>query len=256
MKRRIVAFASLMLVSAVVAAPAYSFEQPNSYELVGPHTQVTYTVPPLTREPMLTLRERKRVLKFSGDQIRIADTEMGHWISVTTDQIPDLHTVTFSVLLPDINATKGDSYFRTQAIRTTHRTSIGGPDLVNGPLQLYARLTMFGHASVAQIPRDDVLGTISGTVMLVNTCPGPVTPGQDCTAPFVGATLHVINDSKLVTATAKTDAKGFYQVDVPAGNYLVHVAVEGRLPQCTEPGVTVVASKTSEANIECDTGMR
>jgi hypothetical protein len=68
-------------------------------------------------------------------------------ITVTLEVIPDLHTLTLTLLVPQINLDEGnESSFSTQAILTTHRTSIGGPNLVKGPLQTYEVVALEGTA--------------------------------------------------------------------------------------------------------------
>jgi hypothetical protein len=73
-------------------------------------------------------------------------------ITVTLEVVPDLHTLSLTLLVPQINL--GDagaaSAFSTLAIMTTHLTSIGGPDLVRGPLQTYEEVTLSGMARLVE----------------------------------------------------------------------------------------------------------
>jgi hypothetical protein len=65
---------------------------------------------------------------------------------VTLESIPDLHVITLSLLLPTINLDESAQEFRTIAIRTTRKTSIGGELLVKGTLQSYEVINLKGTA--------------------------------------------------------------------------------------------------------------
>ena len=57
--------------------------------------------------------------------------------------------LTVSLLVPQINLNDGDeSPLSTPAILTTHRTSIGGPGLVEGQVQTYEVVALEGTASL------------------------------------------------------------------------------------------------------------
>lgn len=57
--------------------------------------------------------------------------------------------LTVSLLVPQINLNEGDeSPLSTPAILTTHRTSIGGPGLVEGQVQTYEVVALEGTASL------------------------------------------------------------------------------------------------------------
>jgi hypothetical protein len=83
---------------------------------------------------------------FRGDEIRLAETEIGRTVTVTLEAVPDLHVETLTLLLPPTNLQNGESRLRTEAITTTHRTSIGGPRLVRGQVLSYATATLSGMA--------------------------------------------------------------------------------------------------------------
>jgi hypothetical protein len=86
---------------------------------------------------------------FQGDEIHQIDTEIGQQVTVIIEQISDLRTVTFTLLLPTINLDERESrFFRTIGIITTHRTSIGGPDPVKGTLQTYRLKELKGTAQL------------------------------------------------------------------------------------------------------------
>jgi hypothetical protein len=133
----------VVMQDAVAAGP-----EPNLFELRGGGIKVTYSTSSIDGQPQLTYEDQKISLTFQGKEIRSLDTEIGLQLTVTLEQIPDLQTVTLTLILPMINLQGNEGRFQTQAIITTHRTSIGGPDLVKGPLQLYRVKSLRGIARV------------------------------------------------------------------------------------------------------------
>ncbi len=121
-------------------------EEPNLFEMRSGNIKITYSTSSLNGQPLLTYKERRQTVTFQGDEIRQLDTEIGRQITVTIEQIPDLRTITFTFLLPHINFEGTEITFRTVGITTSSRTSIGGPELVNGPIQAYLSRTFWGTA--------------------------------------------------------------------------------------------------------------
>ena len=123
--------------------------QPNLFELTGEYTRITYSTTSITGQPQFHYHDQKRDVNVTGDEIRLLETEIGTLVTVTLEVIPDLHTLTVSLLVPEINLNEGnESPLSTQAILTTHRTSIGGPGLVEGQLQTYEVVALEGTASL------------------------------------------------------------------------------------------------------------
>jgi hypothetical protein len=133
----------VVMQDAVAAGP-----EPYLFELRGGGIKVTYSTTSFDGKPQLTYEDQKVSLTFQGEEIRSLDTEIGLQITVTLGQVPDLQTVTLTLILPVINLQGNEGRFQTQAIITTHRTSIGGPDLVKGPLQLYRVRPLRGIARI------------------------------------------------------------------------------------------------------------
>lgn len=123
-------------------------ETPNLFELRGRDLRITYSSSSITGKPLLQYRGRVGGNKsFSGQDIRTEQTEIGTLVTVTLEQVPDKHSVTLSVVLPAINgAGRSATPFKTTAVLTTHRTSIGGPALVKGPVQTYQTIPVDGQA--------------------------------------------------------------------------------------------------------------
>jgi hypothetical protein len=135
---------TFVMMQAALAAGS----EPNLFELRGGGIQVTYSTSSFDGKPQLTYEDQKVSLTFQGEEIRSLDTEIGLQLTVTLEQVPDLKAVTLTLILPTINLQGDKSPFQTQAIVTTHRTSIGGPDLVKGALQLYRVKPLRGIARV------------------------------------------------------------------------------------------------------------
>jgi hypothetical protein len=123
--------------------------QPNLFQLAGEYTQITYSTTSITGQPQFHYQDQQRDVNVTGDDIRLQETEIGTLVTVTLEEIPDLHTLTVSLLVPEINLNEGnESPLSTLAILTTHRTSIGGPGLVEGQLKTYEVVALEGTASL------------------------------------------------------------------------------------------------------------
>jgi hypothetical protein len=240
----------------VTAHEAYASE-PNLYELAGRKVQISYATTSFTGEPRLSYRSPTQSLEFRGDEIRAIRTEIGQQITVTLREIPDLKTITLTLLIPDINLERGTGLFKTKAIVTTHRTTIGGPALVQGPIQSYDTQDLFGRASeVAFIQPGEMQSFVIGEITLSPTCPGPQRPGQSCVGPFAGATVQILDAINQVVATTKSDTNGLFATDLPAGSYTIHIDVAGRLPACNDKPVSVPKEGGTPVVLHCDTGLR
>jgi hypothetical protein len=124
------------------------FPEPNLFELTGGNVEITYGIL-RARGEFLDYRDRRRDLTFGGQEIDSLDTRIGRMHTVTLEVIPDRHELTLTLLLPQINLEGQRDSFETFAVRTTHLTSIGGPGLVEGPLQTYDVVRLRGKASQA-----------------------------------------------------------------------------------------------------------
>lgn len=80
------------------------------------------------------------------------DVPIGRLVTATLGLVADAETNTVSVLLPEVNLPladdlrAGDVTFETVAVFTASRSTIGGPGLVEGAVQLYEHATMEGVA--------------------------------------------------------------------------------------------------------------
>ena len=120
--------------------------EPNLFDLSGGDIRVHYSTSSIAGQPLLTYQDEQRQLSFSGDEIRRAETEIGAQVSVTLEAVPDLHTLSFTLLLPAVRLREGGAQVEAVGILTTHRSSIGGPQLLEGALQSYSPVTLCGEA--------------------------------------------------------------------------------------------------------------
>lgn len=123
--------------------------QANNFQLQNASLKITYTASSIDGKPTLQHQKGGKTLNFRGDQIKIEETEIGQLISVTLEYNPDLSTIVFSLLLPTVNVQKNAprSVISVKALETTIKTSIAGPALVKGPVQLYKMVSLKGTAS-------------------------------------------------------------------------------------------------------------
>lgn len=150
--RKLVLFLLTIFIFHTLIGVAFAQDEqvihPNKFVLNGENFFVTYSTTSLIGVPMLTYRASQKVLTFSGNDIRVLHSEIGDQVTVTIHAIPDLLSVTLTIIIPVINlpGTK-QVQFWTKAIFTTHKTSIGGPDLINGAIQSYRFEAVLGKAS-------------------------------------------------------------------------------------------------------------
>lgn len=129
-------------------AVAVGVREANRFTLTGRNdTQITYSTTTLTGEPQLSYHDKTRDQSFSGDDITVTASPLGTLVTVTLEVIADLSTLTATLVLPGINLRDRKKVrFRTLAILTTNLTTIGGPQLVTGPLQTYEVVKLRGVA--------------------------------------------------------------------------------------------------------------
>lgn len=118
----------------------------NLFELHGKTIQVSYSDTSLLGGSLLNYRDDRISLSFRGEEIRVCDTELGQLITVTLEAIPDLRTVTFTLILPIVSVMSQSSGTRIKvpAITTTNPTTIAGPP--PGPQKLYSIVKLQGTA--------------------------------------------------------------------------------------------------------------
>jgi len=100
----------------------------------------------ITGKPVVSLR-------FGDDGLPDAELHGGlDGLRVTASLAgtPDLFERHLTLLIPKVNTASDAVPFAGVALVTTTRTSIGGPQLVDGPLQRYEIHPVHGTASIAE----------------------------------------------------------------------------------------------------------
>jgi len=123
-------------------------QQTNLFDLHNATLKISYSSSSLNGQPQLSYQKGATTMNFHGNQLRQKSTEIGALISVTLKNVPDLHSIVLSLLLPQVNIPTGQSQVQVsiKAIETTIRTSIAGPNLVKGQVQTYKTYTLKGTA--------------------------------------------------------------------------------------------------------------
>ena len=125
---------------------AQATERPNLFELAYGDTQISYSTSSIDGRPRFNYSGPRGEHSFAGDEeIATLETALGTEVTVTLESIPDLRTVTLTLLIPDILVEPGgEAEFDTLAIFTTASTTIAGPP--PGPAQTYEPLALHGVA--------------------------------------------------------------------------------------------------------------
>ncbi len=120
--------------------------QANLFELSGKSIHVTYSSTNILGGPIFSYRDNQFSKSFQGEEIGLQETELGQLITVTLETIPDLRTVTFSLVLPVVTVMPHSTGTRIQVpgLTVTNPTTIIGPPL--GPQKLYSIVKLRGTA--------------------------------------------------------------------------------------------------------------
>jgi hypothetical protein len=120
---------------------------PNLFVLqgAGGGTQIAYSATTVTGEPELSYQGPHGENVFSGDAIRRAETALGTELTVELEAVPDLKSVTLTLVLPH---GLGRQRFSTFAVVTTNPTSVTGPQ--NGHPQTYEVIALEGEAQFVE----------------------------------------------------------------------------------------------------------
>jgi hypothetical protein len=116
----------------------------NLFELQCDGTRITYSTTSFRGEPQLQYSGPEGELSFAGEEIQTLESALGTEVTVTLESVPDLHTITLTLLLPSFRLDDGESKFETLAIKTTTHTTIIGPPV--GPAQTYEAVALHGVA--------------------------------------------------------------------------------------------------------------
>lgn len=120
--------------------------QANLFQLHGNLIQVNYSDTSILGGSILTYCDTTFNLTFRGEEIEIQETSLGQLITVTLENIPDLQTVTFTLILPSVNLNSESPQVDLQVpgIITRSLTTIAGPGL--GAEKTYSLISLAGNA--------------------------------------------------------------------------------------------------------------
>ena len=122
------------------------FTQANLFELSRGAIHVTYSSTNILGGPIFSYRDHQLSRSFRGSEIDIQDSDVGQVITVTLETIPDLRTVTFSLILPIVTVMPQSAgvHIQVPGITSTAPTTIAGPP--PGPQKLYSVINLKGTA--------------------------------------------------------------------------------------------------------------
>ncbi len=134
------------------AENAPAFVQPNVYRLHGRELHITYLPVGAGGLSHFTYQDAVQTLNFTGDQVRVVDTEIGRLVSVTIRLTVDSGSTEFTALIPTVNlgSSKSD-HIETIGITTIHRFSIV-PPLNLGQTEMSSCTRLRGTAAEEIIP--------------------------------------------------------------------------------------------------------
>jgi hypothetical protein len=122
--------------------------KPNLYSVDGGGIQVTYSTTSIQGPPVFTYHDASGVKNFSGDQIKVAETDIGTLVTVVLQILVDRGSTTFSLLLPLVNLTPpASSNITVEGITTLNRFQ-NFP--VPGQAQSYTVTEMRGIATIVR----------------------------------------------------------------------------------------------------------
>jgi hypothetical protein len=98
------------------------------------------------------------------------------------------------------------------------------------------------------------VGTVHGTVSAGPTCPVERV-GKPCPPRPVVATIQASARDRVVASTPSA-ADGSYRLELPTGAYTISAVTSTPFPRCSPREVNIIAAKTIEVDLSCDTGIR
>jgi hypothetical protein len=104
---------------------------------------------------------------------------------------------------------------------------------------------------------DDRLGTIHGEVLLAPTCPVESIQSPCPGRPLAGVPVRVVDANGEVRASAVSDDRGAFTIDVTPGSYLLTASIEQDPMRSVKPvRVEVHAGEVVRSDVMVDSGIR
>lgn len=101
---------------------------PNTYEVSGDGTQISYSTSGINGSPSFFYRgPAGDDQTFSGDEIETLDTALGTEVTVTVADVADVHVITLTLVIPEMWIAPGSGLaFRTMAVYVTREEPFTG----------------------------------------------------------------------------------------------------------------------------------
>jgi hypothetical protein len=126
-----------------------SLVEPNTYELSGDNTQITYSTTGVDGQPTFSYSGKKGEHSYSGDEIQTLDSALGTEVTVTLEDVADLHVITLTLLIPEMwIAPHAGMEVRTLAIFTTKEEPITAPVGLPAVREQYDVVTLDGEGKL------------------------------------------------------------------------------------------------------------
>ncbi len=123
------------------------------------------------------------------------------------------------------------------------------------PVSLMSIGICLAHGLAVARPAAPASG-VAGDVTISPTCPGPTRIDRNCSGPFSGAKLELLNAEGRSVGSAVSNAEGRFEIRAAAGDYELTVKIDGMYPRCEVVPVQVKKKQITKSHIECDSGMR
>jgi hypothetical protein len=122
------------------------FSSANHYVVSGAGIDGTVDLDGIAGGSVVSITVDDRALRAPS----LNTTREGIVIRAIHEEVPDSHTLVVSVVIPQVNLDGESVASAGFAVLTTERTSIGGPNLVSGPIQLFETRPLAVTASVVE----------------------------------------------------------------------------------------------------------
>jgi hypothetical protein len=119
-------------------------EEPTLFNLKGDGVTITYSTSGVVGRPTFQYRDKT----FRPDEITIEDSALGRMVSVVLERVPDLKTVSLTLLVPTVALDppkERSATIQTFAIESERADSIA-PATLHGQLQTYRVRRLRGTA--------------------------------------------------------------------------------------------------------------
>jgi hypothetical protein len=122
------------------------FNPANHFVVSGAGIDGTIDITSVSGDFLVSITVDGRPLRAPG----LDTTREGLVVRAIHEEDPDSHTLVVTATIPQVNIDSGPQTGAGFAVLTTARTSLGGPGLLSGPLQLFELRPLTVTASIVQ----------------------------------------------------------------------------------------------------------